>query len=136
MYTFKSISKLIAGIALSLCLLPAFAAKRMVDTYRTAAPTEKVFAEAVEALTHEGFVIKLADKSQGTIQGDRIAWDSGNSAYSVFMTVSKDGDTTSIVARFTKSPGIIGHSSRKWAKKFGHEMKDTFPDLTSTAEKQ
>lgn len=137
MYKLKSISKLITGMAVCFLLVtPARAAKRTVDTYRTSAPIDKVFAEAVQAITHEGFVIRTADKLQGTIQGDRIAWDSGNPAYSVFMTVSKDGDATVIVARFTKSPAILGHSSRKWANKFGHEMKDAFPDLTAKAEKR
>lgn len=137
MYKFKSISKIaILTVSCFMLAAPALAAKRTVDTYRTSAPVEKVFAEAVKAVTHEGFVIKLAEKSQGTIQGDRIAWDSGNPAYSVFMTVSKDGDGTTVEARFTKSPGILGHSSRKWADKFGREMKEAFPDLTITAEKQ
>lgn len=137
LYKFKFISKLLAvSTTLLVLAAPALAAKRTVATYRTSAPQDKVFSEAVSAITHEGFVLKMVDKSQGTIQADRIAWDNGNPAYSVFMTVSKDGASTSIVARFTKSPGIIGHSSNKWLNKFGKELKTVFPDLTVEAEKQ
>lgn len=135
MYSFKSISKLLAILTLVSCL-PAYAAKRVVNSYQTTAPADKVFSESVLALTHEGFVLKLVDKTQGTIQADKMAWGSATPAFSVFVTVAKESDGTSVEARFTKNPGIIGHSSGRWANQFGRELKEAFPDLTGAAEKR
>lgn len=117
---------------LGACLMisvPASAAKTVVGTYNTSQSADKAFFEAMRSLTQEGFVLKFTDKAQGTIQADRMAWGSGTPAYSAFITISKDGHETSIVATFTKNPGIIGHSADKWANAFGRDLKIALHDL-------
>jgi hypothetical protein len=115
---------------------PAQAAKPVIGSYHTNESIEKVFSESMRALTQEGFVLKFTDKAQGTIQADKMAWGSGTPAFSVFITVSKDRDVTSIVATFTKHPGIVGHSAGKWADSFGRDLKAAFPDLQIDTEKR
>jgi len=119
------------GLALLLLFTPAAHASRVtVGTYRTGTPSTEAFSGVLRALAQEGFVIKSTDKSQGTVQADRMAWGTGTAAFSVFVTVGKEGDATSIEPTFTKNPGIVGSSSDKWANAFGRELKVAFPDIT------
>ena len=110
----------------------ALAEKLVVAKYRTREPIEKVFDEAVRAITTEKYVLRLADKSQGTVQAVRMSWGSGTEYASVFISLHQSADGTSVEATFSRHPGCVGGGSpQHWAKRFEDDLKATLPDLAA-----
>jgi hypothetical protein len=117
------------GVALT---STARAEKIVVANYHAQEQAETVFDEIVKTVTLEKYILRLADKSQGTIQVDKMAWGSGTEYASVFINVHRSGDKTFIQATFARHAGIVGGGSpRKWATVFQMDLSRALPDLTA-----
>lgn len=110
----------------------AVAEKQVTAKLHSQETVANVFDDTVKAMNLEKYTLKLADKSQGTIQAIKMAWGSGTEYASVFITIHQVGNRTELEATFTKHPGIIGGGSpQKWAALLKNDLKNSLPDLAA-----
>jgi hypothetical protein len=123
--------KLLLVVAVCLAsVLPAAANKVSEVKFRSKEPIQKVFTEALRAISLQGYTVKFTDASGGTIQANKQAWGGYGEYASVLVTVRKDGDAVLVDAIFTRNSGTMGGGQPpEWAKKFGDTLKKTIPDL-------
>lgn len=130
----KIILCILAGL---LAVVPAAAEKVATAKYHTKEAAAAAYAATVQAVTRDKFTLRLADKSQGTINAYRTTWGDGAESASVFITVTPEGTGSCIEAIFTRHSGIIGGGSPdKLAASLGSELTRDLPDLTVEVQKR
>lgn len=127
---------LLLAVLLCFGLGYAHAEKVAVWKYHTKEPIDKVYADALQAVSSVKFVVRQENKEQGTINANMNSW-SGPEYGALFIVVDKDEDGVFIKATFTRHSGfVINLPPDRWARKFGEELKKEIPDLTYEPIKQ
>jgi len=107
----------------------AVAQKPMVLKYHTHESYDKVYVEALQAVSMTKFVVRQENKEQGTITA-RLG-DLFNFEYATALViVGKEDNGVFVRAIFTKHTGDIGRGPNKWRREFGGALKAALPDLT------